>query len=320
MPIRTVWIEQRQLTFFVQNPRIYSIVRADGNEPDQDHIYARLLELEHVRELKEDIKRNGGLIDPLIVRSGTLEVLEGNSRLAACRWLYENDPDKVRWATVKCTLLPEKIDEKLVYALLGQYHVKGKKDWAPYETAGFLYRRFKQHKDDLQTVSAELGMKQAEAQQLIEIYEFMLKHAETDPQRWSYYEEFIKSRKIKKVRDSFSNFDDFIVKQIREQKIERAVDLRQKLPVICEANPRTLKRYIDGSISFDEAHERAVEAGGDNHEYKRLNKMRRFLSDPDTEREFKEAPKPILDKILFELGSIEKHAKRLKQKLNPKDG
>src|SRR5262249_48545141 len=56
-------------------------------------IYEELLEQEHVRELKDDIKLNGGLIDPLIVKDNTFEVLEGNSRLAACRWLYKNDKD-----------------------------------------------------------------------------------------------------------------------------------------------------------------------------------------------------------------------------------
>ena len=68
-----------------------SLVRA-GREPDQEDIYSELLEQEHVRELKEDIRLNGGLIDPLIVRDGTLEVLEGNSRLElAPRWLYHNE-------------------------------------------------------------------------------------------------------------------------------------------------------------------------------------------------------------------------------------
>ena len=137
VPVRTVWIEQSKLRFFVDNPRIYSIVRAGDRNPEQEDILEELLKLEHVRELKEDIKLNGGLMDPLIVRANTLEVLEGNSRLAAYRWLYRNHDPSV-WARVKCTLLPGDIDERLVFALLGQYHIKGKKDWQPFEQAGFL--------------------------------------------------------------------------------------------------------------------------------------------------------------------------------------
>tara|TARA_R110002124_G_scaffold144122_13_gene309043 strand:- start:11319 stop:11759 length:441 start_codon:yes stop_codon:yes gene_type:complete len=105
------------LKFYVDNPRIYSFVRTEGHFPTQDEILERLLALEHVRELVHDIKTNGGLIDPLIVRGGALEVLEGNSRLAAYRFLFSQDP--IRWSHVKCTVLPADIPQALVFALLG---------------------------------------------------------------------------------------------------------------------------------------------------------------------------------------------------------
>ena len=314
--MRTLWLEQAKLKFFVENPRIYSIVRADGREPDQEDIYRQLLELEHVRDLKEDIKRNGGLIDPLVVREGSLEVVEGNSRLAACRWLYQNDERAPDWAMIKCTLLPADIDDKLVYALLGQYHVKGKKDWSRYEKAGFLYRRFRYHKDDVPTVAAELGMKTAEAQLHIKIFEFMNEHGERNPQRWSYYEEYIKSTKIKKVRDAYPDFDNLIVGQIKKGDISRAVDVRDKLPVICEASPRILKRFIEGATTLDDAYERAVHAGGENAEYKRLKKLRTWLADKDTEDDLKEISPNVLEKIVYELKKIEQCAAHLRQRLS----
>lgn len=315
VPVRTLWIEQRKLRFFVENPRIYSIVRSDGREPDQKEIYDQLLEMEHVRELKEDIKRNGGLIDPLIVREKSLEVLEGNSRLAAYRWLNENDENPLTWNKVKCTLLPANIDERLVYALLGQYHVKGKKDWGPYEKAGFLFRRFRHHKDSVPTVAAELSMKPGEAQQHIEVFEFMQLHKEHDPQRWSYYEEYLKSRRIKKARDNYADFDKIIVQQIKSGAIDRAVDVRDKLPIVCEANPRIIKKFIEGKITLEDAHERAKDAGGENADYKRLHKLRLWLAAAETEDEFREASAAVAPKILFELGKIETLARRLKQRL-----
>ena len=315
VPVRTLWVEQSRLQFFVENPRIYSIVRSDGREPDQDDIYRQLLLLEHVRELKEDIKRNGGLIDPLIVRESTLEVLEGNSRLAAYRWLFQNDERALDWANVKCTLLPADIDEKLIYALLGQYHVKGKKDWGPYEKAGFLFRRFRTHHDDVPTVALELGMKSTEAHQHIKIFEFMQQFDERDPQKWSYYEEYIKSHKIKRVREQYPNFDEFIVGQIKRGDIARAVDVREKLPIVCEASTRILKRFIEGAISLDDAHERAVEAGGENADYKRLKKFRNWLADEATLDDLKEASANVRDKIDYELSKIETLAKRMRDRL-----
>jgi ParB-like chromosome segregation protein Spo0J len=67
---------------------------ANGKQPTQEEIQQQLSELEHVKELREDIKRNGGLLEPLIVREGSLEVLEGNRRLAAYRQLAAKEPIK----------------------------------------------------------------------------------------------------------------------------------------------------------------------------------------------------------------------------------
>src|SRR5438094_512565 len=113
IPTETSEIEQKKLRFYVDNPRIYSLVRSDGRTPDQDDICKQLQGLDHVRELIHDINSNGGLIDPLIVRDGDLVVLEGNSRLAAYRHLAAKDP--LKWNKVRCTVLPADIDEKLVF-------------------------------------------------------------------------------------------------------------------------------------------------------------------------------------------------------------
>ena len=155
VPTTTQMLPQQKLKFFADNPRVYSIVRANGRQPSQEDIQEQLCEMEHVKELREDIKRNGGLLEPLIVRGGSFEVLEGNSRLAAYRQLASKEP--IKWAMVKCSVLPDDVDDALIFALLGQFHIKGKKDWAPYEQAGFLYRRFSNHKVPVSVLSTELG-------------------------------------------------------------------------------------------------------------------------------------------------------------------
>ena len=316
IPVRTLWLEQGKLRFFVDNPRIYSLVRTDDAEPDQDDIYKELLQLEHVKELKEDIKLNGGLIDPLIVRDGTFEVLEGNSRLAACRWLYKND-DPIAWAVVKCTLLPADIDERLVFALLGQYHIKGKKDWIPYEKAGFLHRRFRYHKEDIPTVASEFGLTTTEATHLIRVYDFMLKHkAERD--QWSYFDELLKSKKIKTAREQFPTFDDLVVQKIQSGEIKRAVDVRDDLPAICVGPAKNLKRFVEGKLTFEEAHEIAIDAGGENPDYKKLFKFRQWLAPEDTEKDLLGTQKNVRDKIEFELDKIAKRTRQLHSRLTGK--
>jgi len=285
-----------------------------GYTPDQDEICRQLLELEHVRVLKDDIVANEGLIDPLIVRDGDLVVLEGNSRLAAYRFLATKDP--LKWGKVRCLVLPANIEEKLVFALLGQYHVKGKHDWVPYEKAGFLFRRYKQHSLELSVVASELGIPPGEAKHLVAVYEFMMRHKDADRDRWSYYDEYLKSNKVRKVRQEHAGFDDFIVTQINTGKISKAMELRDKLPVICAGPAKLLKRYIEGRIKFDDAYENAVDAGGENYALKKLKRFRDWLALNDTEGDLLDSNKTVRDKMHFELKEIEKRAKKLKDLLD----
>jgi hypothetical protein len=248
VPTVTKDVDHKRLRFYADNPRIYSLVRSDGQTPTQTDIYEKLLKEEHVKALIHDISDNGGLIDPLIVRDKDFVVLEGNSRLAAYTFLASKDP--IKWAKAKCTILPADIDEKLVFALLGQYHVKGKKDWVPYEKAGFLYRRHKQQKVALSIIAAELGIHADEAKHLVSVYEFMLRHDDYDRGHWSFYDEYLKSRKIKQARDEYASFDQFIVTQVKTGAIPKAMELRDMLPVICVGPAKVLRRYVEGKITF----------------------------------------------------------------------
>ena len=63
VPTTLQMLPQQRLKFFVDNPRVYSVVRANGKQPTQEEIQLLLSDLEHVKELREDIKRNGGLLE-----------------------------------------------------------------------------------------------------------------------------------------------------------------------------------------------------------------------------------------------------------------
>ena len=81
------------LKFFVDNPRVFSVLRNAGDDnPTQDEIFNILKKLDHVKQLYQDIKRHGGLIEEVIVRNGDFQVLEGNSRLAAYKNAFSRRP------------------------------------------------------------------------------------------------------------------------------------------------------------------------------------------------------------------------------------
>ena len=317
VPVRTTELPQADLRFFVDNPRIYSVLRSGDGEPSQVDIEHKLRDLDHVKELIQDIKRNGGLTDPVIVRDGSFEVLEGNSRLAAYRVLARLNP--VKWGMMKCKLLPKDIDEKLIFALLGQYHVKGKKDWAPFEQAGFLYRRATSHNVDVAELAKEIGLTKPKVSHLIETYEFMLNNGETDTTRWSYYDEYLKSTKIRKARLSHnqSDFDVLVVELIKSGEIARAVDVRDRLPVICSA-PKVLKKFANRTYSFEDAYEQAVDAGADSTPYKKLASFRQWLAKPEVVKVLGRTEGETRKKVEYELGKLAIKVEAVRDKLKPK--
>lgn len=316
VPTLTCDVEQSKLRFYADNPRIYSLVRADGNEPGQDEILGKLLEHDHVHVLKEDIEANGGLMDPLIVRDGDLVVLEGNSRLAAYRHLASKEP--IKWGRVRCTLLPADLDEQLVFALLGQYHVKGKTDWAPFEKAGFIHRRLADSELDIAIVAEDLSIRKTEAEQLLRVFNFMRENAVEDRSHWSYFDEYLRNRKIAKAREAHPGLDQLFVAHVAAGTIERAVDVRQKLAVICGGNAKNLKRYAEGEVGFEDAYENAVVGGGDNLALSKLKRFRLWLAQNESEDDMLGASKAIRDKIRYELKEIERRAGKLKALLEKK--
>lgn len=312
VPVHTTTLPQADLRFFVENPRVYSILRAGGEEPSQPDIERKLLEMDHVKALIQDIKRDGGLTDPVVVRAGKLEVLEGNSRLAAYRWLAKTDP--IKWGRMKVRLLPEDLDEALIFALLGQYHIKGKKDWAPFEQAGFLYRRSMAHDINSAQLAQEIGLSRRKVEHLVAVYQFMLDHGEADTARWSYYDEYLKSSTIRKARLGHTGFDALVVEKVKSGEIARAVDVRDRLPVICAA-PKALQKFVTSAYDFEDAHEHAVEAGADSAPYKKLAKFRQWLARPEVEATLSRAQGETRKKIQFELDKLAGRVEAVRGKL-----
>ena len=311
IPVSICYIPHTQLRFYSDNPRVFSALRMDGRAPSQKETESHLLELDHVKALIHDIKRNGGLIDPIIVRKN--EVIEGNSRLAAYRALANKDP--IKWANVKCTVLPDDTDDALVFAILGQYHIKGKKDWQPFEQAGFLYRRHINQKVDQKTLAEEIGLSSGRIKHLINTYQFMVERKQSDASRWSYFDEYLKSSKIRKARDKYPELDDVVVSGIESGAIERAVDVRDRLPAICCGPKKTLAKYVEEELSFEQAYELAEASGADNTQYKRLEKFRHWIVKKEVEDFVVSSNNQIRGKIKYELGKILDRAIALNSKI-----
>ncbi|BDU70857.1 hypothetical protein [Mesoterricola silvestris] len=313
--VKTGYMPQLDLRFFPENPRIYSMVWAeDGEVPTQEEIFNALSKSEHVREtLVPSIKANGGLIEPVLVRKNV--VLEGNSRLAAFRLLYQVDPKA--WVNIRVKILPDGITDSEVFSLLGEFHIVGKKDWAPFEQAGYLYRRFKLHGVPEDQLHQEVGIGKAKIQHLIRVYQYMLDKGDKNPDRWSYYDELLKGRKFDKARALYPGFDERITGMIQDGSISRAVDVRDNLSMVVKVGGNTLKKFMNGGLTFDGAVEDARLRGAGSYYVTKFSDFRKWLADDHLDAEISSVSEKEKGVLEYELSRIEKRIKQIAHKLKP---
>jgi hypothetical protein len=306
-------IDHKKLRFYPENPRLYSLVRPDEGEPDQEAIQDRLVKMDHVKELIQSIKENGGLMEPIYVHGETFEVLEGNSRLAAYRRLAETDP--FTWAEMKCVLLPASFEKERIFAFLGQLHIVGKKDWAPFEQAGFLYRRHKREDISTNEIAAQINLPKSEVRNLVKTYEYMVSVGDTDVNKWSYYYELIKSRKISGIIKKIPEFETFLVGKIKAGQIKKAADVRDAVPKLSLAKKSLIDKVVCGKVDIYEAVERVEESGNADTTYLRLKRFRDWLVTSETRAAIEATSDEARKKMEYELRQVVKraqeHLKRL---------
>lgn len=304
-------INQSELQFYPENPRVYSILNLAGGDPTQDEIEKHMCSLDHVKQLKVSIESNGGLIDPLFVREGDNIVLEGNSRLAAYRLLCAVDP--IKWGRVRCKLLPADIPEEAIFALLGQYHIIGRKDWEPFEQAHYLYRRHQQTKIPVAAMAKELGISTQKSKNMIQVISFMIENDDLNKRHWSHYEEYLKNAPLKKYRETNPDLDDTIATSIKSEQIREASDMR-KLGEIArlgdKQSKKIIKKIADNQIDLYEGYLEIEESGKLDDVIKRLKVFKEIINDSSFEKQIRTSDETLKNAI-FEINKISKRLKTI---------
>ena len=255
VPVTDKELPQQDLEYYAENPRVFTALQSSGEDiPTQATIERTMQKLDSVKKLKVSIEANGGLMTPIIVRGNV--VLEGNSRLAAYRLLAAKDP--IKWAMIKCTILPNDISDELVFNLLGTYHIIGQTPWSPFEQAGYLYRTKQKSRKNIKAIAKELGMKLSDAELYIKVYQTMLDANEVSSTKWSYYFELLKSRPIVKFAEQNPELRviETIVEKIQNGEFERAEDIR-KVATLAKVQTDDAQEvfieYISNEVDIDTA-------------------------------------------------------------------
>ena len=300
-------INQNELLFYEENPRIYSILQSSDEPVTQEDIEEILSKMDHVKQLRTSIEQNGGIIDPLIVmeRDNNFIVLEGNSRLAAYRLLFKKDPSK--WNAVKCNILLGDFLDDDIFTLLGQYHLIGRKNWSVFEQAAYLFRKKKSSDTEIEIIAKSIGLPASTAKQYLRVYTFMREKDDLRPEKWSHYDEYLKNPGIKKYQKTSSEIDDTIVSQIKSGEIKQAVDVRNVLGTLAKGNDKTAKRLmkdvIEKKTSIYDAFDRFEATGKTGGAYTKIKKFKETIADYDFQKKLK-IEASATKEIAFELNKI----------------
>ena len=123
---------------------------------------------------------------------------------------------------------------------------------------------------------------------------------------WSYYDEYLKSKKIRARRKQFSELDDVVALQIKSGRISKAVDIREKLKKVAEVGGVVLDSFINGNNTLSQCYRRAVTRGATSKLYNRLLRFRKHLSDINTKKDLKKMKRSLKNKCKHELNRIRK--------------
>src|SRR5208337_2372170 len=143
----------------------------------------------------------------------------------------------------------------------------------------------------------------------------MRSHGDENVSRWSYYDEFLKSRKIKQCREQYPEFEKVVVTKIKSGEISRAADIRDYLPKIAESGKKIIGGFVSGKLNFQDALDHASSGGIDKNYYIKINKFRTWLVTPEVMDDIIETIDPFSKKILYEFKKIKAGIEHLEKKM-----
>ena len=262
IPLSNDYLHIDELKFLKDNPRVYACTHGESNfdgrtaEEQQEVIFKKLLQEPSVKNLEPEVKRHGGLMEPILVRHDTMEVIEGNSRLAVYRHFHQKKTEG-EWEYIPCEIVSSLTDDQQA-AFLNQIHVKGKTSWSAYEKANFAYVRHERGWS-LEKIAGVFGESIGTIRTRVKVIETMKKNEDNERSHFSYYDVLVRSAEISEAMQK-EGVSGFLLTKIKnfgpkdEDGDFTAQELRKKLPVILK-KPKVLTKYLEGKIDLDEGYQ-----------------------------------------------------------------
>jgi len=285
IPVSNERIDIFQLKFLPSNPRVYAYTHRQSGfenmeiEEQQEVIFQAIRQEPSVDNVRHDLKHHGGLLEPILVRMDTMEVIEGNSRLAAYRILHNEQPDD-RWAEIECNTVSG-LTKKQQDAFLNQIHVKGKTKWSAYEKANFAFVR-KEEGYSFKDMAKIFSESEPTLRKRVKVIQRMTDNEDQEQSNFSFYDVMEGNQDIRnklnsgQPRAGRAKRDSLSIKNLRPSEKEAldfrnwllrtvkspdrkftAQEMRKQLPVILKKR-KVLKQLMGGKLTLEEAYGRAT--------------------------------------------------------------
>ena len=215
-----------------------------------------------VTNLIPEIRRHGGLIEPILIRLDKMDVIEGNSRLAVYKHL-KTQRREGEWDYIPCNMISSLTDAQQA-AFLNQIHVKGKTQWSAYEKANFAYVRHSQGWDAEQ-IAKLFGESESTIRMRIRVIELMRKNTDGDLSHFSHYNVLVRTQGALTALTERPELNKRLMNDLRTQGSDQtelpatyvtAQELRRTLPALL-VKRKVLNRYIKGTVGLRAAFQQA---------------------------------------------------------------
>lgn len=253
-------IEQVELD--LENPRIKQWLEIYGEDITSEGIALALSASSGTSStstysaLKESIKVNKGIINPIIVNrnsDGKLVVIEGNTRLQIYKEFAEADPNGP-WKEI-IAIVYNALPVEQIHAIRLQTHLVGPREWDPFSKAKYLNQLSNIDKLPMAMIISFCGGKSAEIRKLIDAYTDMTKfyfkkadeaQIDPDPREFSKFAE-LQNRSIKEALIIHHFTGEDFATWVINGNIDNAQNVR-KIPAVL-ANPTARDVFLRSNIS-----------------------------------------------------------------------
>lgn len=246
----------------LENPRIAQYIQMYGDNITSEAISLALsatsgsANTSTYSSLKESIRVNGGIINPILVNrqeDGKLVVIEGNTRLQIYKEFQEANPNGP-WNKI-VAIVYDQLPPEQIHAIRLQSHLVGPRDWDPYSKAQYLYQLSEVDYLPMEKIISFCGGKKTEIQKLIAAYKDIRKYyaplvdemgMDFDPRDFSKFAELQNGGVSNALLAHQYTKTDF-AKWVINQNIDTAQNVR-KIPAIL-GNKKAKDEFLRTNIS-----------------------------------------------------------------------